>query len=118
MYSIPDRRTEGEGREKREKKEEEEKGRIETSIAIINREISAAEYGRSIFIKRARCPFDDRSIDRSRDRINKSRGYGIMFTWPRLMDRVSQRVGVVNAIIHVAWTNVASSMLLLASSLD
>lgn len=25
------------------------------------------------------------------------------------MDRVSQRVGVVNAIIHVAWTNVASS---------
>lgn len=34
------------------------------------------------------------------------------------MDRVSQRVGVVNAIIHVAWTNVASSMLLLAPSLD
>lgn len=32
-----------------------------------------------------------------------------MFTWPRLMDRVSQRVRIVNAIIHVAWTNVASS---------
>lgn len=61
------RRRKGKG-----KKEEEEKGRIETSIAIINREISAVEYGRSIFIKRARCPIG--SIDRSRDRINKSRG--------------------------------------------